>query len=190
MKKEKLFQLNQACQSISEEPMVFGSGNENAKLMLIGEAPGAKEIELKKPFVGQAGKNLDVFIKTLDIKRENIYITNTVKIRPYRINKKTGKKVNRPPNKEELKTYSKILHQEIDIIEPEIIITLGNYALKTLNEGPEITIGEVHGQPLYKKNASYILFPLYHPAAIIYNQKLKKTYMEDLLELKTFIMKR
>lgn len=190
MKKEKIFQLKQSCKSLSEEPIVFGAGNENARLMLIGEAPGAKEIELDRPFVGQAGKNLDTFIETLEIRREDIYITNTVKIRPYRINNKTGRKVNRSPNKEELKKYSTILYKEIDIIKPEMIITLGNHALRILSENTKLTIGEVHGQPLYKENASYVLFPLYHPAAVIYNQQLKETYMKDLLILKSFISKR
>ncbi|WDC85342.1 uracil-DNA glycosylase family protein [Caloramator sp. mosi_1] len=79
--------------------IVYGDGNINAQIMLIGEAPGRFEEEQGKPFVGQAGKNLDEFIDILEINREDLFITNVVKIRPFKINEKTGRKVNRAPNK-------------------------------------------------------------------------------------------
>lgn len=183
MKKQLLIELRTKCMALSEEDMVFGDGNDQATIMLVGEAPGAKEIELQKPFVGQAGKNLEEFIEILQIKRENLYITNTVKIRPHKINEKTGRRSNRPPNKKEIEKYIPILLEEINIIQPSLIITLGNYALKALNTNKKTTIGEVHGN-LIKTEKGFDVYPLYHPASIIYNRSLKEIYLEDLYRLK------
>lgn len=82
--------------------VVFGEGSINAKIMLIGEAPGEREEEMQRPFVGQAGKNLDEFLDILGLSRNEIYITNVVKIRPFKINEKTKRKSNRPPNSFEI----------------------------------------------------------------------------------------
>jgi len=182
----KIEELKRKCEKLSEEVTVFGEGNINAKLILVGEAPGANEVEQKRPFVGKAGKNLDYFLEVLEIKREDIYITNVVKIRPYKINEKTGKKSNRPPNKNEIEKYINILYEEIKIIKPEVIVTLGNFALKAVSEDKNITIGQVHGT-INRTGKGNNIFPLYHPAAIIYNQSLKTTYEEDLIKLKKYI---
>ncbi|SKC88804.1 uracil-DNA glycosylase [Maledivibacter halophilus] len=187
LKKKTYEKLKKICIDESEETVVFGEGNLDAKIVLIGEAPGSKEIELRKPFVGQAGKNLNEFLKVVELEREDIYITNVVKIRPYRINKETGRKVNRPPNKNEIEKYSKILFQELEIIRPRLIVTLGNVPLKTLTSQKNIKVGEVHGNIIETKE--YTIFPLYHPAAIIYNRNLKDIYFEDLIKLKKHIKK-
>ncbi|HHY91355.1 MAG TPA: uracil-DNA glycosylase, partial [Clostridiales bacterium] len=120
MKKDELKKVYARCEEENTDPVIFGDGNPDASILLVGEAPGAKEIEQGKPFVGQAGKNLDDFLKILALEREDIYITNVVKFRPYRINEKTGKKVNRPPNKQEIEKHVKYLQEEIKIIQPKI----------------------------------------------------------------------
>ena len=186
MKKLEYMTLKEECFNLKNEKMVFGEGNLNAKIVLVGEAPGAKEIEKGKPFVGQAGKYLDEFINILEIKREDIYITNTVKIRPYKFNEKTGRKVNRPPKKEEINEFKPILLKEIELIHPDIVVSLGNYSLKTISGKKNHAIGQVHGSPI--KLANCILFPLYHPAAVIYNRNLKDTYYQDLQKLKAVLL--
>lgn len=185
MKKERLESLERQCREESTEPIVFGEGNRDAKLVLVGEAPGAKEIELGRPFVGQAGKNLDEFLEILGLERGDIYITNVVKIRPYKINEKTGRKSNRPPNKKEIEKYGKYMEEEIRAIQPKVVVTLGNVSLRAVLKDQKATIGEMHGEPIPYEG--YYVFPLYHPASIIYNQELKKTYIEDLHKLKDFI---
>lgn len=185
MKQEKLELLKSKCMASSKEPIVFGEGNSNAFIVLVGEAPGAKEIEAERPFVGQAGKNLDEFLEVLELDRKDIYITNVVKIRPYKVNEKTGRKSNRPPNKEEIEQYEKYMLEEINIIQPKVVVTLGNVPLKALLRDSKATIGEKHGTAIQMEN--HYVFPLYHPASIIYRQELKKIYREDLVKLKEFL---
>lgn len=160
--------------------VVFGEGNNNANIMLIGEAPGRYEEEQGRPFVGQAGKNLDEFLDILNLKREDIFITNVVKIRPYKISEKTGRRVNRAPNRLELELSIDTLKKEIDIIKPKLIVTLGNTPLRALLGN--IKIGDVHGEILDYNGIN--VYPLYHPASIIYNRSLYETYIEDLHKLK------
>lgn len=185
MKRMKLKKLYSTIAELTKEDYVTGFGNVDAKILLIGEAPGAREIKLKKPFVGQAGKNLDEFLNILEIQRENLFITNVVKIRPFKINEKTGKKNNRPPTQNEINTFSNILNKEINIICPKIIVTLGNTPLRCIMNNNTLTIGSLHGKPL--KKDTLLIVPLYHPAAIIYNQNLKETYLADLNKLKQII---
>ncbi|CDF59311.1 uracil-DNA glycosylase [Thermobrachium celere] len=166
-----------------DRKIVYGDGNTNADIMLIGEAPGRFEEEQGKPFVGQAGKNLDEFIDILEIKREDLFITNVVKVRPYKINEKTGRKVNRAPNKKEIELSLDTLLKEIEIVSPKIIVTLGNTPLKALLG--DVKIGDVHGK-LIEYNGRFI-YPLYHPASIIYNRSLYDVYIEDLKNLKKYI---
>ncbi|WP_110942911.1 uracil-DNA glycosylase [Inediibacterium massiliense] len=184
MKKDKLNLLEEECIKISTDPIVFGEGNVDAKIILVGEAPGAKEVEIGRPFVGAAGKNLDQFLEILKLNRDDLYITNVVKIRPYKVNEKTGRKSNRPPSKEEIEKYEEYLFDEIKIIQPKIIVTLGNVPLKTLLKDKKATIGQKHGNPI--DQGEYFIFPLYHPASIIYRRELKEVYVEDLYKLKDF----
>ena len=161
---------------------VFGAGKaKNAKILLLGEAPGAKEVETGKPFAGSAGKNLDEFLNILNLRREDIYITNTVKIRPSRVNGKTGRIVNRPPAKAEISAFSNVLKNEISAVSPEIIVTLGNTALQALL-GEDKKIGNCHGQIFHMED--FLIFPLYHPAAVIYRRSLRDEYLADLEKLK------
>lgn len=169
----------------TDQRVVFGDGNENARIVLIGEAPGEKEEETGRAFVGAAGKNLNEFLEILELKREDIYITNVVKIRPYKINPDTGRKSNRPPNKREIELSIGTLKEQIRIIKPDIVVTLGNVPLKAVLGDEKAKIGDYHGKPV--KLEDFTLFPLYHPASIIYNRSLQEVYIEDVKELKKYI---
>ena len=118
----KLAQMYKIQFEKQEEDLVFGQGNLEAKLILIGEAPGAEEVRQKKPFVGAAGKNLNHFLEILDLKREDLYITNVVKFRPHKINPKTNRTVNRPPSKKEIETSIPFLKEEMGIIRSKLLL--------------------------------------------------------------------
>lgn len=165
--------------------IVFGDGDIGAKIMLIGEAPGGEEEKQGKPFVGKAGQNLNEFLEILGLERSNLYISNVVKLRPYKLSPKTNKPVNRPPNKEELKFFVPYLHREIDIVKPELVVTLGNFALKNVTLDNKIVIGDCHGELMEINNIK--LFPLYHPASVIYNRSLREVYLSDLYKLKDIL---
>lgn len=178
-------------QKLTEEgqtPLVFGDGlAKKPVLMLIGEAPGEQEALQGKPFVGKAGKNLSAFLDTLELRREDIYISNVVKIRPSKEGA-SGRRVNRSPTREEKGLFTPWLKREIAIVKPEALVTLGNVALQAFLQD---TIGNLHGTwqravvaPPDGKAFTLPLFPLYHPASVIYNRALDVTYQEDLLKLK------
>ena len=171
-----------------ENRIVFGEGAENPALMMIGEAPGGDEEKQGRPFVGKAGKNLSAFLEVVGLKREEIYISNVVKLRPTKESPKTGKAVNRPPSGEEIAFFLPYLLEEIEVISPKVVVTLGNVPLKAVTGERKAVIGEYHGKPTPLADGR-TLFALYHPAAVIYNRALQATYDEDLLELKAFLQK-
>ena len=159
---------------------VFGDGSTKAKIVMIGEAPGEQETIQGKPFVGKAGKNLDEFLRESGFERSELYISNTVKIRPSKISD-AGRVVNRPPTREEIELFLPWLKKEISIVAPECIVTLGNVALRALL-GREYNIGAVHGQRIQTEFG--LVIPLYHPASVIYNPALRETYLEDVRSLR------
>ncbi len=173
------------------EEIVLGEGNVDTRLLLIGEAPGREEVSQSKPFVGAAGKNLNEFLDLLGVERESIYITNAIKYRLSKINPKTGRVANRPAVKEDIEQNRDFLLKEIEIINPYIIVTLGNVPLKAVTGDKNINIGPVHGSFMHIRvlDHNYKLFPLYHPASIIYNRSLKDTYISDIKKLGDFINK-
>ncbi len=188
----KMCRFFQALWPAEEKPIVLGEGNtDHPPVMLIGEAPGEQESLQGRPFVGKAGKNLDGFLQVLELNREDIYITNVVKIRPTKVSDK-GRTSNRPPNREELALFTPYLMEEILRVQPRMIVTLGNVALKALC-GPKAIIGDMHGQETHvtvkheKQEAEFALFPLYHPASIIYNRSLQEVYDGDLQTLKNVL---
>ncbi len=191
LKKERIDILNRKLKErYPDKGIVLGSGDLDSPIMLIGEAPGSKEVELGKPFVGQAGKHLDEFLEILNIRKEDIYITNSVKFRPTKTNPKTGRLSNRPPTIKEIDDFRDLIYEEVDIIQPKIIVTLGNTSLKSIfNDNTKI--GDVHGKLLSVeiRSKEYKVFPLYHPAAVIYNRSLKDVYISDLESLKKEIEK-
>lgn len=168
------------------EHPVFGEGPLGAKLMFVGEAPGAEEASLGRPFIGRAGKQLDGLLREAGITREDAFVTNAVKYRPV----KDGRRghCNRPPTGDEIKDGLALLLLEISAAAPEIIATLGNTplnALLALAGAPPLRIGEVRGKRMdvIINGDQYRLFPLYHPASIIYNTSLKAVLERDLRAL-------
>lgn len=190
--KELSILLEELKNNIGEDyKLLSGDGDLNAEIVLIGEAPGKNEIEQGRAFVGQAGKNLNEFLKILNINRNHLYITNVVKFRPIKINKQTGSISNRTPNKSEISKFEDFLIREVSIIKPKLVISLGNVALKSILGNPNASIGHYHGKiiELNRNGLLGILFPLYHPASIIYKRELKDIYIEDLYKLKKYIDK-
>ena len=168
-----------------QQAFVLGEGKQdNPLLMLVGEAPGEQEVLLRRPFVVKAGKNLDAFLEVIGVERNNIYITSTVKLRPTNTSKK-GRISNRPPTQKELDAFIPWLMAEVDLVAPRILVTLGNTPLRSLL-GKDITIGDCHGKSIRYKSGLNI-FPLYHPAAVIYNRTLMDTYQKDLQILKRIV---
>jgi DNA polymerase len=134
--------------------LVFGEGNIDCQVMFIGEAPGATEDQLKRPFVGRGGKLLDEMIKSIGWKREDVYITNIVKRRPPE---------NRDPSPEEIEAYKPYLSRQIAIIDPKVIVTLGRFSMNYFL--PEAKISRDHGRAMTIDGR--IIFPVYHPAAAL-----------------------
>ena len=164
-----------------DKPLVLGEGKgDSPVLMLIGEAPGETEVIKRRPFVGKAGKNLDEFLTLARLNREDIFVSNAVKIRPTEIGP-TGRTRNRAPNKEELSLFIPWLLKEIQVVKPKALATLGNVPLKALTDAKN-TVGDCHGQWLASK-AGIPLFALYHPASIIYRRTLAPVYEQDVLTL-------
>ena len=160
---------------------VPGFGDAGADIVLIGEAPGKNEIEEGRPFVGRAGKNLDEFLSAVGIERSRVYITNAVKFRPVRVSEK-GTVSNRTPSREEIFAERDLLLEEVSEISPSFVVTLGNTPLRSWLGDMKASIGDMHGRA-FETSGGMILFPLYHPASIIYNRALKDTYYEDLRAL-------
>jgi DNA polymerase len=155
---------------------VPGDGNLKAEIIIVGEAPGKNEDIKGVPFVGRAGKILDEMLLKIGLERKDIYITNIVKCRPPE---------NRDPTPNEKKICSEHLDKQIEKMKPKVIVSLGRHSGKYLFEkyGLEFPgIGEAHGKS-FKTESGLVLFPIYHPAAAIYNQKLKKDLEEDFQNL-------
>ena len=188
-KKIQLAQLFEAYQTAFPEKnaFVWGDGNVDADVLLIGEAPGKDEIKQGRPFVGKAGQNLSEFLQYIHLERQDIYITNVVKYRLSKIHPVRGTESNRPATTEEIESSIPFLQREIEIINPKVIVTLGNVPLRAVKNhvSSTVTIGEYHGamhqMPIGTSN--YQVYPLYHPASIIYNRSLKEVYLEDLKRL-------
>jgi len=192
MLKEKQFiNLQKSCEKCEKcnlyktrNKLVFGKGNINSKLLFIGEAPGEKEDIEGIPFIGRAGKYLDKLLNSINLTINDIYIGNILKCRPPK---------NRNPNKTEIENCTPNLIKQIEIINPKIIITLGNYATKfVLNnfktekmqkiEGISKLHGKIKKIKLKNEN-EIIIFPIYHPAASFYKPKLKEILETDFKKI-------
>ena len=158
---------------------VLGEGDVCSHVMLIGEAPGEQEEKLHRPFVGKAGKNLVEMLALGGIPRSALYVTNTVKLRPTQPGK-GGRVKNRPPTNAEISDFLPLLEAEIRQVAPRIIVTLGNTPLKALL-GAKARIGDVHGTLI--KYAGTDLYPMYHPASLIYTPSLKPVYESEAARL-------
>ena len=190
MELQQLFQTYR--ETFSEEPaFVWGDGNINANVLLIGEAPGKDEVKQGRPFVGKAGQNLNVFLESIGLERSDLYITNVIKYRLSKIHPVRGTESNRPASTTEILNSIPFLHREIEIVKPRVIVTLGNVPLRAVKNdiSAQTTIGMFHGE-MHKMPISgefYQVYPLYHPASIIYNRSLEAVYLEDLKRLAKFL---
>lgn len=163
----------------SRKSVVFGVGDINAKLMFIGEAPGADEDEQGEPFVGKAGQLLTRIIQTMGLSRETVYIANILKCRPDTPGQSAG---NRKPTPEEMQTCIPYLHEQIDLIGPKVIVALGATAVDGLL-GKTLGITRLRGQ--WRTYRGIPLMPTYHPAYLLRNQALseKRRVWEDMLKV-------
>lgn len=190
MQYERIADLNEAYRALypPDVPLVYGDGPIPCAIMLAGEAPGADEIKTGHPFTGQAGKNLDTFLEVLDLRRDQIYIGNVCKFRPFKVSAK-GTVSNRPPTTAEIRRAMPYFHEEIRLVDPKLLITLGNTPLHAVTSDFSLKVGDVHGTCLYPDidGIHPCVFALYHPASIIYSPKLKETYLQDLELLKVRI---
>ena len=149
---------------------VPGEGPANADIMFIGEGPGFHENQQGRPFVGAAGQFLDELLKSIGLKREDVYITNVVKCRP------PG---NRDPLPEEIEACKQYLDRQIAIIKPKVIVTLGRFSMA--RAFPNAKISAIHGQP--RKIDGIVYVPMFHPAAALHQPSLRKTVEEDFKQL-------
>jgi uracil-DNA glycosylase family 4 len=187
-KQAQLEQIAKELHTLTESPLyeyrttngylpVIGEGSADARIMLVGEAPGKNEAKTGRPFAGAAGTILNDLLSSVSIAREDVYITNIVKDRPQE---------NRDPTAEEITIYGPFLDRQIEIIQPSVIATLGRYSMTYILSAfglaaENIGISKLHGKS-FPAMASYgpvSLVILYHPAAAIYNQSLKPALRED-----------
>jgi uracil-DNA glycosylase len=156
--------------------LVFGEGNPDADLVFIGEAPGKNEDLQGKPFVGAAGKFLNEMLAMIDLKREDVYITNIVKYRP------PG---NRDPFPDEKTAFLPYLESQLEVIQPALTVTLGRHSLNCFL--PDLSISKVHGEP--KRYHGRVYLPLFHPAAALYNGAMRQTLIDDFALIPAIIEK-
>ena len=159
----------------TRQNIVFGTGNKNADIMFIGEGPGADEDRLGEPFVGRAGKLMDLAFEIVEIKREDVYIANIVKCRPPQ---------NRNPEDDEAKACMDYLRNQVILVKPEIIVLLGSVALKNIL-GKEYGITQARGKWIEKKGILYM--PTWHPAALLRDENKKADFINDLFLVKEYI---
>ena len=173
--------------------LVYGKGDINATILFIGEAPGKNEALVGLPFVGAAGKNFDKLLSSINLTLEQCYVANILKYRPPK---------NRLPKSDEMQRHIPYLLKQISIIKPKIIVTLGNISTKLALSNFSVsvyektknkigTVSKLHGknyQISLGKN-SFVLIPLYHPAASIHNIKLRKTLRDDFQIIQSYCLK-
>lgn len=163
----------------SRDKVVFGSGNPDADLMFVGEAPGAEEDRTGLPFVGRSGRLLDQLLAEIGITRAEVFIANVVKCRP---------PDNRDPARAEIEACKSYLERQVQLIEPRLVCTLGNFATKLLSGDPA-GITKVHGEAKRAKlGASQVMiFPLFHPAAALRSPKYAAGLREDFARIPQLI---
>jgi uracil-DNA glycosylase family 4 len=168
----------------SATQLVFGDGNPEALIVVIGEAPGKNEDLQGKPFVGASGNFLNEMLEMIGLKREDIYITNIVKYRPPN---------NRDPLPEEKKAFLPYLQAQLEVIAPKVLVTLGRHSTNCFL--PDLQISKIHGQPKririsMKDNddtLQLVILPLYHPAAALYNGSMRQTLIDDFAQIPNII---
>ena len=196
---EQLRAIRDAVVNLTESPLyeyrtrngyfpVIGQGNHFSDIMFIGEAPGKNEAETGRPFCGASGRVLDELLESIDLKRENVYVTNILKDRPPN---------NRDPLKPEIDLYTPFLERQIGIIQPKVIATLGRFSMEfILRRFGEFQAGQkisqLHGTVIKVRTdyGSTSVVPLFHPAAALYNANQRTTLEEDFRVLVQFVSSR
>jgi uracil-DNA glycosylase family 4 len=171
---------NEICVELRDQAtqLVFGDGDINSDVVFIGEAPGKKEDETGLPFMGAAGKFLNEMLASIGLERDKVYITNIVKYRPPK---------NRDPSTDEKKAFLPYLMRQLDVISPKLVVTLGRHSMEYFLPG--VKIGEVHGQlqTVDTPERSWMILPLFHPAAALYNGGLRQTLLADFAKIPTIL---
>ena len=195
---EQLRAIRDALVNLTESPLyeyrrrngyypVIGQGDHYADIMFIGEAPGKNEAEQGRPFCGASGRVLDELLQSIDLKREDVYVTNILKDRP---------PDNRDPLKTEIDLYAPFLERQIGIIQPKVIATLGRFSMEFIlrrfgafQSGQKIS--QIHGTVINVRTdyGRASVLPLYHPAAALYNANQRETLEADFQVLKQFVSK-
>jgi len=162
---------------------VLGEGNIQSPIVFVGEGPGRKEDEAGRPFVGAAGKLLSKFLLGINLKREDVYIANIVKCRPPK---------NRKPKVDEVLVCTPYLDRQLSLIKPRIIAPMGNSAVAYFSTRFHLLkapIGDIHGSPytIETEWGNTIIFPLYHPAAVLYNRSLEVDLENDFNKIKKLL---
>ena len=157
--------------------LVLGDGNPDADIVFVGEAPGKQEDEQGLPFVGASGRFLNEMLGAAGLVRSDVYITNIVKYRPPN---------NRDPLPEEKKEFWPYLMRQLEVIQPKVIITLGRHSGTVFI--PELVISRDHGKPrkVAYHDSEFLVIPLYHPAAALYNGGMRQTLIDDFLTAKAY----
>ncbi len=195
-KKDQMKEIRDRVWNLTESPLyeyrtqnkyypVIGEGNHDASIVFIGEAPGKNEAMTGKPFCGASGRLLSEMLASISLNREDVYITNIVKDRPPE---------NRDPSPAEIQLYAPFLDEQIKIIRPKVIATLGRFSMKYVLEHfgakeADQPISLLHGKiiPITAPYGKITVLPLYHPAVAIYNQHSKQTLLDDFQLLKKFL---
>ena len=165
---------NKICPDLAEQAtqLVMGDGNADADIVFIGEAPGKNEDLQGKPFVGAAGKFLDEMLAAAGLRRQDVYITNIVKYRPPN---------NRDPLPEEKRQFWPYLMRQLEVIQPKAVLTLGRHSGGGFI--PNLRISQDHGRPRRVRlhELEFVVIPLYHPAAALYNGSMRQTLIDDFV---------
>ena len=174
--KSKILRINNCNLKKNARQVVFSDGDFNSSVMIVGEGPGQKEDEIGKPFVGDAGQLLNKMLDAINIKRENIYITNVVNYRPPN---------NRKPEPAEINRYSEFLREHISIIDPKILILMGSTAMEALF-GNKIKISKERGiwKEVIINSKTYLAMITFHPAYLLRQADQKKYSWSDLKEIR------
>lgn len=185
--------IKNICENYKEDDIggwITGDGPVPCDILFLGEAPGKTEVQTGKPFVGMAGKTFESYLNSIGLSRENIRITNTCFFRPIRKKlSKNGKETisNRTPKVSEINLFRSLLDEEIKLVNPKVIVTLGNVPLKRLT--PFNSIGSCHGQLYFNEDIKRYIFPMYHPSSLTYNRNedFKNIYAEDWVKLQRIL---
>lgn len=167
---------NNVCPDLAKtaKHLVFGEGSPDAIVVFIGEAPGKKEDETGRPFVGASGKFLEEMLEGIGLKRQDVYITSILKYRPPN---------NRDPRPAEKTEFWPYLLAQLEVIKPKLVVTLGRHSANCFL--PDLQIGQAHGQ--VQKVGKWRVLPLYHPAAALYNGSMRQTIIKDFARIRALI---